>query len=284
MNKIAKELQSICLEVDKNITNLPEKKAKLWAKSNAIRHALTVEAILQYANKHNKKQIKILNASGINCGHQDFSICNYLKNNTDLEVSWTVYDSPENKYLESEAFKESVKKLNIDLKLSHFNNLDQLYGSIDNEYDIVLFTEIAEHLEYSVLLNCLIAIRKKLKDGGIIFVTTPNLLSLVNRIHLLLGNGDKRYYGDGIENLRKSIYGHIVLYDIHRLKRILADIGFKTIKGQTFNDNSGADKTNIFRILIMGIIEMLSNLIKNSKRRLLIVAEKSDRVKTPFKT
>lgn len=275
---IAKALFNTCLTVDRDITRLPDKEARLWAKSNALRHALTVKAILNNSDRKKKEGLKILNASGINCGHQDFSIMEYLKNHFEEHVDWTVFDSPNNKYLKEEKFQEMLESSGIDLQLSDFKNADTLYGNNDSKYDVILFTEIAEHLEHSTFLKCLKVMRSKLSDNGVIVITTPNMLSLANRMRFLFGRGDRMYYGEGNKNLDFGLFGHIVLYDLYRLKKLLRDSGFKPLEGYTFDDNHGADKKKLGKKILVSLLELFAHFVKNSKKRLIIVAQKDEPV------
>lgn len=281
---IIRKLLPICYLIDSEVSGLDQKIAKIWAKSNAIRHAYTVDEIIKYAKRKNKKKLKILNASGINCGHQDVSIADYLNNNTDFETEWTVFESPNNKYLQNTTLSSLIRKNNIFLNLADFKNTQALYGEKKDYYDIVIFTEIAEHLEHSVLLNCLQSIREKLNHDGIIILTTPNLLSFVNRFYFVCGKGDVQYYGEGIDNMELGLFGHIVLYDLKRMQKILKDSGFNILKADTFNDNYGGDKTNFTKKIVLSMIEFCTFFVKNSGRRLFIVAEKSARVPIPVKT
>ncbi len=79
INNIARHLYPICYDVDKCITGLSEEDAQIWARANSVRHAHTVRAILSQIEGTMDGPIRILNASGLSCGHQDFSICDYLK-------------------------------------------------------------------------------------------------------------------------------------------------------------------------------------------------------------
>ncbi len=70
---IAKSIYKTCYDVDRNITGLSDSDAKLWASSNSRRHAHTIIKLLDFIDLHrHKRQIRILNASGLSCGHQDF--------------------------------------------------------------------------------------------------------------------------------------------------------------------------------------------------------------------
>lgn len=283
IRKIAKEIYYICCQVDHKIVGLSLIDSKCWAKENSYRHALAIDQILKYANSNNKDILKILNASGIACGHQDFSTVSYLRKYLSQPFTWAVYDSPNNPYLNKELFESSIKKLNINLRLSDLTKETSIYGPEDEKYDIILFTEIAEHLDHSIFLNTLTALRKKLNDDGILLFTTPNLLSLINRIRLVLGSTKGLYCGQGHLSKEKGLYGHIVLYDILRLKVLLADSGIQIINYFTFTDGYGPVEKNIFKHTILKIAKLLSSFIKDTKERIFIIAKRGDYEKIPIK-
>ncbi len=176
-----------------------------------------------------------------------------------------------------------MKDLEIKLELSDFSKITNLYAEKDEIYDIVIFTEIAEHLDHSTLLNLLISIRKKMQKDGILIITTPNLISLQNRINFLLGNASNFYWGDGTQNLEKGLYGHIVNYDINRLIKLLNDIGYHTDKAYTFTfGNSPTTEKNLIKRLILKIIDFIALFFKNSRCSIFIAASKTDPKKISF--
>ena len=164
LEHIARSIRKICFDVDNNITGLSKSDAVLWARTNSRRHAHTIKVILDYADKHNKKYLKILNASGLRCGHQDFSIANFLHKNTSINIEWTVFESPNSNFLNNNFFKKYIEELQIKLKITDFSKLTELSDTTEEAYDVIIFTEIAEHLDHSTLLKALIAIRRKMKD------------------------------------------------------------------------------------------------------------------------
>ncbi|MFH1507994.1 MAG: hypothetical protein ABIG46_06195 [Candidatus Omnitrophota bacterium] len=283
IKKIAKSIWEICFDVDKNITGLSKEDSLLWSDTNSIRHAHTIRTILDYIDRNNKSSLNILNASGLGCGHSDFSIVSYLRKNTHIDIKWKSLDSPDSTFLANNLFRDYIERLKIELDLIDFskiNGSDEFKGP---DYDIVLFTEIAEHLDHSSLLEILIAIRKKIKEGGILIITTPNLLRLENRMRMLLGNADGPYWGDGRENLEKGLYGHIVNYDVKRLRRLLIDTGFKAVSVYTFTPGRGASQKTLLRYIFYKIIDVLSFFAKYFKAEIFMVAVKSDAVKIPPK-
>jgi SAM-dependent methyltransferase len=279
LKEIASHIRDICYDVDLNITGLPESEASAWSEDNSIRHAHTIMAIMTYSQDANKKKLKILNASGMACGHQDFSIISYLIKNTDIKPDWVAFDSPLNEHLKKERFNKYKKDLKVDLKLMDFTlaGADGLFGEESGVYDIVLFTEIAEHLDHTVFLNSLEAIHRVMSEDGILILTTPNLVSLPNRFRILFGNGDGLYNGDGVEDKNNRIYGHITLYDTRRLKRLLAGAGFETARSYTFTFGHGPDGKTVTTKLN----DIVSVLFKNSRTNIFIIGHKSKTDRKP---
>jgi SAM-dependent methyltransferase len=89
----------------------------------------------------------------------------------------------------------------------------------DSFFDCVVAGEIIEHV-YDP--DALVAeMRRVLRPGGVLILTTPNLANLVNRVHLLFGG-----YPDCMEPRAKGS-GHIRLFTFPVLKRLLEDHAFQ---------------------------------------------------------
>jgi len=232
---LSRELRGVCFDVDRHITGHTEEDAARWALVNSRRHAHTVRAILRHARAAGKKGISVLNASGLSCGHQDFSVVDFLRRRSGLDVRWVACESPNSPYLPHERFRRYVESLGIRLEFSDFSGGGLVLGKENGPFDMVIFTEIAEHLSHSTLLRMFRDLRAAMRDDGVLIVTTPNLASAVNRVRLLLGNGDGPYFGDGMENLERGLYGHVVLYDVRRLRRLMHDAGYLIRNAYTFN-------------------------------------------------
>jgi 2-polyprenyl-3-methyl-5-hydroxy-6-metoxy-1,4-benzoquinol methylase len=101
-----------------------------------------------------------------------------------------------------------IKKCDIERERIPFN---------DEMFDCVLFTEVLEHLNYFKVKHALSEIRRVLKKGGLLILSTPNLASLENRILLFVGK----------EIISLS---HNRVYTLKEIKRLLEDQDFKTIK------------------------------------------------------
>jgi hypothetical protein len=272
IKKLAHELFDACYRVENEIVGQDEKNSRFWARANSVRHAHTLNAILDFARRRETAQLRVLNASGLSAGHQDFSICRYLAPAFDLE--WVAFESPRSPYLAAPRFRQLAAEMAVTVRLSDFAADEQLYG--DGSYDVVLFTEIAEHLDHGTLLRSLLAARARLAVDGIVIVTTPNLAYVTNRVKLLAGDGDLHYWGDGVENMRRGLWGHIVYYDLKRLTRLLADAGLEVSTAYTFTYG------NLKPTLSTRLAGALAPLFRHAGQTLFVTASRVERSPTPF--
>jgi len=95
----------------------------------------------------------------------------------------------------------------------------------DNSFDLVTFTEVAEHLEnYRAIVR---EIHRVLKPGGVIVITTPNILNMKSRMRFLT-NGFWSMFGPlhvG-ETAIESTGGHITPIAYPYLAHALMSAGF----------------------------------------------------------
>lgn len=102
------------------------------------------------------------------------------------------------------AKKYKVKTINLDL-----NQPD--WALPESYFDIVLLSEVLEHLYYPELI--LEKIAKILKPGGVLLGTVPNAFSLKNRVRLFLAKK---------QNTPLSDPTHINHFSYHELKLLLS--------------------------------------------------------------
>jgi SAM-dependent methyltransferase len=283
--RIAKELYPVCFEVDRAIGGHPPEMAAAFARGNAMRHARTVQILLDQSRRRGKGSIRVINASGLSAGHQDFSVVGYLRNRAGISVDWTAFESPRSPYMEHIGHRERADRLGIRIILSDFTHSDRPYGDEEEVYDVGIFTEVAEHLDHSVLLQALKALHGILREDGVLLLTTPNMVSLPNRLRVLRGNGDGPYFGDGQANLEAGLYGHIALYDARRMERLLRDVGFRVLSAETFNSYFLKSFRDAPREWLAGkALDLLAWMIPNGGGTLLVLAGKGDRRPVSFAT
>lgn len=118
---------------------------------------------------------------------------------------------------------ERAKKIGIIVEQGDFM-VDNFFENI--QFDIVVAGEIIEHVfDTDAFLQ---KISKKLKEGGKLIITTPNVASLPRRILLLLGISpilDFRAIG--------NVAGHIRYFTFKTLKELLNDNNFGIIKAES---------------------------------------------------
>jgi len=125
-----------------------------------------------------------------------------------------------------------VRRVNI--------NIEKL--PYDHEYfDLITIIEVLEHLYNPD--NVIEEAYRCLKRGGYLVVATPNLTSWLNRILVLSGYLPLHYEVSTRFIVEKrpfqrtyDVYGHIRLFTLKTLKRLLEAYNFKVIKviGETF--------------------------------------------------
>jgi SAM-dependent methyltransferase len=122
--------------------------------------------------------------------------------------------------------KDGVEHID-DLRSALFNMEDAPFPYADDEFDVVLFCEIIEHLLMNPL-HALGEIHRVLKPSGLLVLTTPNVARLGNVLSLVAGeNVYDPYSGYGP-------YGrHNREYTLHELVHLLQFAGFTVEKSFT---------------------------------------------------
>jgi len=110
----------------------------------------------------------------------------------------------------------------------------------DNYFDAVLLTEVIEHMNFNPL-PVLQEINRILKPEGILYITTPNQVSLVNRIAVLLGRSIRNPLNDSltqVDETKHVICGiHWREYTLEELIELLEITGF-SLKKHSFSNNA----------------------------------------------
>ena len=233
---IRRAIYQICYDVEQKIAGQQDRELlQWWAEKNAFRHSLVLRSILRcHAAGDSNEAFRVLNLSGMGIGHQDFSICQFLRDR--LPLHYYAVEHPNTPFRHVDFFASKVKELQVQII---FRDLKQLSGAeiraqIGGDPDVILFTEIAEHLEHGTFLRSLQLIAELLPAHGMLLLSTPNADGLAHRLAHLLGR-DRSHWGDGTENMEKGLFGHIVYYNIPRLGRLLRDVGLEIGQGITVN-------------------------------------------------
>ncbi len=114
----------------------------------------------------------------------------------------------------------------------------------DENFDGILFSEGIEHLDAQI--RCLKEMARILKPGGLLVVTTPNVLHLAGRMSsLLTGHAHNnrspvvataQYWADTSKDGRDSeepYFGHVFLINMFQLRFYLEHAGFEVVSVDT---------------------------------------------------
>ena len=100
--------------------------------------------------------------------------------------------------------------------------------ALPSEYDLILFVEVLEHL----LVNPLFLFRgiwEHLRPGGLLFLTTPNMARLRNRLALAAGRSIKEPGRYPVVPDPAYTNGHVVEFTLPELDQLLAFEGFARV-------------------------------------------------------
>ena len=91
-------------------------------------------------------------------------------------------------------------------------------GSLDNDYDVIYFGDVIEHLQHPI--DVLKAVKKLLRKDGLVIFSIPNMSHISVRLMLMTGNFE--YGNTGL--LDKT---HLHYYDKAEVERVFSDAGYR---------------------------------------------------------
>jgi SAM-dependent methyltransferase len=98
----------------------------------------------------------------------------------------------------------------------------------DAMFDAVSFSEVLEHLPANGVMPTLREIARVLRPGGIVVATSPNLVSLMNRLLLLLGKSP--FHLPVAEDFHGcQTYPHIHLYTVSEFEALCRHAGLEPV-------------------------------------------------------
>jgi len=149
------------------------------------------------------------------------------------KIGFEVYtfDIPE--FQKNSKLNELYQKYNVHPTSGYLNDVWQNgLPYPDNHFDAVILSEVIEHLNFNPL-PVLQEINRILKKDGILYVTTPNQVNLINRIKIILGRSIRNSISDSVTQLdqtRHTICGiHWREYTLEELIQLLEITGFTII-------------------------------------------------------
>ncbi len=128
------------------------------------------------------------------------------------------------------------RKLNIDLKICDVTRERIPYP--DGEFDLVIFTEVLEHLctPHKTIMN---ELHRILKDGGKLIFSVPNIATMSRRLKFLMGVNPTSW-----EMNETLPHGHLHEFTMSEASTLLESCGF-SITSRRYIDNCRRSNTSI---------------------------------------
>jgi len=143
----------------------------------------------------------------------------------------------------------------------------------DNHFDAVIFSEVIEHLNMNPL-PVLQEINRILKPDGILYITTPNQVNLLNRITIFLGGSMRNSINTSVTQIDQSqntICGiHWREYTLKELVEILEITGFST-KKYSFSNTTKKNTS-----LLIDLIDFFNLFFPWFNNSITIIGEKKE--------
>lgn len=135
----------------------------------------------------------------------------------------------------------------------------------DNSFDLIIFTEVFEHLRINPI-NTLLKLKSKLKEGGLLYLTTPNFFRYTNIINFLLGRPVVNAYYEFEKLNTIGHMGHVREYAKGEVCSFLENTGFEIIEF----DYKQSRKYRTF-----SKANLANNLFKGTKTHMKFLAKKT---------
>jgi methionine biosynthesis protein MetW len=117
---------------------------------------------------------------------------------------------------------EKAKNFCKDVKVVDLNNLDELDDLFPNvKYDYIVFADVLEHVLYPK--EVIKKLKTKLKKGGYIIISLPNVALWRVRLNLLFGKFDYTEYGVLDDT-------HLKLYTFKTAEKLIKDCDLNLVK------------------------------------------------------
>jgi len=126
----------------------------------------------------------------------------------------------------TEMLKQAQKKGYHTTYVINLNSENVNFLDIKQKYDVIMFADVLEHLINPELVLKLA--QQKLKKGGKIIISLPNVAFLLNRIQLLLGKWEYRDFG----TLDKT---HLKFYTVDSGQKMVESAGMRVRKIVPYN-------------------------------------------------
>jgi hypothetical protein len=245
-----------------------------WNKCHGPRNYYVIKAILEYAQEYGLRSLSVLNMSGMNEGKPDPVLVDLLSPSFGRgQLSWSTIDHPESLTFTDSRIQEWVKEREITCIAR--DHRDETRPADLHSADVVLCTEIIEHLDYSDTIELMRSCWVALKPGGLLIVTTPNAVYLGHRVLFALGYWDFLHFNDDPAHVDQGLVGHTIYYDGKRITRLLKALNFINVRASTFNAGHGpGEYRNVLTRAAAISLRAISRIVPSSGQVLYVLAQR----------
>lgn len=130
-------------------------------------------------------------------------------------------EHPSRVYLNDPNYQRLCAAEEIQLIVLDLNT--QRLPSSDGEFDLISLGEVLEHLPFESLARIFRELSRVLSPGGSLVLSTPNLVSLKNRLTMGLGHSP---FDHPFDRMDETLY-HSRLYSLPEVDRLLSESGMR---------------------------------------------------------
>jgi 2-polyprenyl-3-methyl-5-hydroxy-6-metoxy-1,4-benzoquinol methylase len=141
---------------------------------------------------------------------------------------WIGVEHPERRYVRNHRYRELFEKSGCQLKICDISK--EALPFDDNSFSLITFSEVLEHLPMEKVPFVIKEMHRVLCPGGWMIASSPNLVSLLNRIMFLMG---KSIFTPPVPlDYAGGTYGHIHLYTADEFVALCKPFGLEVRQTQ----------------------------------------------------
>ncbi len=198
-----------------------------WLHTQKVRFGITLAAYLRHRPSLNTEEPRILDIGGFP-GSLIKTLRLYLKETGRIDGAGLA--CPEDFVQELAQYQAGFFGCNLDPLIGSYTTPKPVPARVDREdgsYDVIFATEIIEHtLDPFYLLK---EAFRLLRRGGLLILTTPNQLTISNRLRAIFGLSIYYALERSIMYDQSDWRPHMREYSMAEMQRLLKDCGFEVV-------------------------------------------------------
>ena len=204
---------------------------ELDAAQNAIRCLVIKRAVQDLMNvRGGDDPARALKVLEIGIGYGYVTTCLHWSFGDAVELY--AVEHPQRRYINSLAFREYLAERDID-----FQTIDLLHQDIPwdgLQFDVIVFSEVIEHMPPTVVPNLMKQLASRLCCGGRLVITSNNLNAFNRRVYIALHKGTIFEMPVPLD-YASGTYGHIMFYGRNEMLRLMHHADLAVLKFEYLN-------------------------------------------------